>query len=309
VLYANHEVPQLPVLSGAAQPKGNSMNKSLRWAVPVAALGIAGLALALPGSASAASSTTYRAALRPIALNTPAGAASGQLTLTLSGNQATITEHVSGLASKLPTDKKTLNSLGIPTSFAGAPFPHVQHIHINGHSGCPTPAADANHDGLITVAEAQDNYGPIGTTLSTKGDTSPKSAADVTIAPGGGSFTYSRTISLDQATLTALQSGKAEIVVHGLNPANAPKASLTTANSLGITLPGAHKKAAAIATGPALCGALTAQQMSSMPVGSSPTGGGSTAGIEDGVLFGIGGGLILTAGGVFAVRRRYARQS
>ena len=285
------------------------MKKSLRWAVPVAALGVAGLGLALPGSAAAASSTTYQASLRPVALNTPAGAASGQVRLTLSGNQATVNEHVSGLATKLPTDKKTLNTLGIPTAFAGAPFPHVQHIHINGHSGCPTSAADSNHDGLITVAEAADNYGPIGTTLSTKGDTSPKSAADVTIAPGGGSFNYQRTITLDQATLSALRSGKAEIVVHGLNPANAPKASLTTPNSLGVTLPGAHKKVAAIATAPALCGALTTSQMSSMPVGSSPTGGGSTSGVEDGALLGIGGGLILAAGGVFAARRRFARQS
>lgn len=285
------------------------MTKSLRWAVPIAALGIAGLGLALPGSASAATSTTYRASLRPVALNTPAGAASGTFTLALHGNQATVSEHVSGLATALPTDKKTLNTLGIPTAFAGKPFPHVQHIHINAQHQCPTSSADANHDGLITVAEAQDNYGPIGTTLSTKGDTSPKAAADVTVAPGGGSFTYTRTFTLNQATLSAVRNNTGVVVVHGLNPANAPKAALTTPNSIGVTLPGAHKKVAAIATAPALCGALAAQQMSSMPVGSSPTGGGSTAGTEDGALFGLGGGLILAAGGVFAVRRRDARQS
>jgi hypothetical protein len=185
----------------------------------------------------------------------------------------------------------------------------VQHIHINAQHQCPTSSADSNHDGLITVTEAMDNYGPIGTTLSTKGDTSPKAAADVTVAPGGGSFTYQRTFTLNPATLKALKNNTGVIVVHGLNPANAPKASLTTPNSLGVTLPGAHKKVAAIATAPALCGALTTQQMSSMPVGSSPTGGGSTAGTEDGMLLGIGGGLILTAGGLFAVRRRYARQN
>lgn len=285
------------------------MNKSLRWAVPLAALGIAGLGLALPGAASAATSTTYRATLNPVALNTPTGAASGQLTLTLNGDQATISEHVTGLATTLPTDTKTLKSLGIPTAFAGMPFPHVQHIHINGNHGCPSASADSNNDGLITVAEAQDDYGPIGTTLSTKGDTSPKSAADVTIAPGGGHFTYQRTITLDQATLTAIRNNKAEIVVHGLNPANAPKAALTTPNSLGVTLPGASKKVKAIATAPALCGVLSTSQMSTMPKGSSPTGGGSTAGIEDGGLLGLGGGLILAAGGVLLARRRYTRPS
>lgn len=284
------------------------MTKPLRWTVPTVALGIAGLAVAAPGVAAASSSSSYQATLNPVALNTPSGAASGRLTLTLNGSTATISEHVTGLGATLPTDKKTLNALGIPTSFAGAPFPHVQHIHINGKTGCPTASADGNGDGLITVVEAQDNYGPIGTTLSTKGDTSPKSAADVTIAPGGGSFTYNRTITLDQATLTAIKNNKAEIVVHGLNPANAPKASLSTPNSLGVTLPGAHKKVAAVATAPALCGALVSSQMAAMPNGSSPTGGGSTAGIEDGGLFGIGGGLLLTAGGAFALRRRYARQ-
>jgi len=284
------------------------MIKPLRWTVPIAALGIAGLGLALPTGASAATATSYQATLNPVALNTPSGAASGQLTLTLNGNQATISEHVTGLGATIPTDTNTLNALGIPTAFAGKPFPHVQHIHINGNGGCPTASADGNGDGAISVVEAQDNYGPIGTTLSTQGDTSPKAAADVTIAPGGGSFTYQRTITLDQATLTAIQNNKAEIVVHGLNPANAPKASLSTTNSLGVTLPGASKKVAMIATAPALCGALTASQMSSMPVGSSPTGGGSTAGIEDEALFGVGAGLILAAGGLFALRRRYGHE-
>ena len=282
------------------------MKKSALLAAPTVAVGIA--MFALPGIASAASATSYQADLKPVALNTPAGAASGHLMLSLNGNQATITETVSGLAASIPTDTATLDSLGIPAAFAGKPFPHVQHIHINGGGGCPTAAADGNKDGLITVVEAQDDYGPIGTTLSTSGDTSPQAAADVTIAPGGGSYTYKRTIALDQATLTAIKAGKAEIVVHGLNPANAPKASLTTPNSLGVTLPGASKQVAAIATAPALCGALNVSQMSSMPSGAAATGGGSTAGLQhEGLL--AGGAALIAAGAVaggFAVRRRSA---
>ncbi len=285
------------------------MNKLLRWAVPVAAVGIAGLGLALPSAASAATSTTYQATLSPVPLNTPSGAASGTFTLTLNGDQATVSEQVSGLAATLPTDKKTLSALGIPTAFAGAPFPHVQHIHINGQDQCPSSSADTNNDGAISTVEGQPAYGAVGTTLSTKGDTSASAAADVTIAPSGGGFTYKRTFTLNQATLNAIRNNSAVIVVHGLNPANAPKASLSAPNSLGVTLPGASKKVALIATAPALCGVLSASQMSATPVGSSPTGGGSTAGIEDGALLGLGGGLILAAGGAFAARRRYARQS
>jgi len=286
------------------------MGKLSRLAVPVAAAGIAGLAgLALAMPASAATSTTYQATLNPVPLNTPSGAASGHFTLTLNGNQATVTEQVNGLATTLPTDKTTLASLGIPAAFAGKPFPHVQHIHINGQDQCPTASADANHDGVLSTVEGQPAYGAIGTTLSTSGATDTSTATNVLVAPGGGSFTYKRTFTINSATLSAIQNNKAVIVVHGLNPANAPKASLTTPNSLGVTLPGASKKLALIGTAPALCGVLTASQMSSTPVGSSPTGGGSTAGIEDEALFGLGGGLLLAAGGAFAIRRRYGRNS
>lgn len=287
------------------------MNRTTRLAMPVAALGIvglAGLALAMPANATA-SSTTYQATLSPVALNTPSGAASGHLTLTLSGDQATVSETVSGLADKLPTDTKTLASLGIPAAFAGKPFPHVQHIHIDGMDQCPSASADSNGDGVISTVEGQPAYGKIGTTLSLKGATGASTATDVTVAPGGASFTYKRTFTLNAATMSAIHNNKAVIVVHGLNPATAPKASLSTANSLGVTLPGASKKLALIGTAPALCGVLQASQMSATPVGSSPTGGGSTAGIEDEALFGLGGGLILAASGVFFARRRFGRQN
>lgn len=244
-----------------------------------------------------------------MALNTPVGAASGEFTLTLNGDQATVSEQVSGLAVTLPTDTSTLDALGIPAAFAGKPFPHVLHIHINGANACPTASADANGDGAISTTEGQPAYGGIGTTLSTTGDISPAAATDVTIAPSGGSFTYTRTFTLDQATLTAIQNNKAVIVVHGLNPATAPKIALTAPNSLGVTLPGANKPVALIATAPALCGVLSASQMAATPVGSSPTGGGSTAVVEDGAMLAVGGGLILAAGGVLAVRRRYVAQS
>jgi len=229
--------------------------------------------------------------------------------LTLNGDQATVSEQVSGLAAALPTDTTTLSSLGIPAAFAGKPFPHVQHVHINGADTCPTSSADTNGDGVISTVEGQPAYGMIGTTLSLTGDTSAKAATDVTVAPGGGSFTYQRTFTLNQDTLSAIQNNKAVIVVHGLNPATAPKASLTTANSLGVTLPGASTKLALIGTAPALCGTLVASQMSSIPGGAPDTGGGSTSGVEDEALLGLGGGMILAAGGVFAARRRFGRQN
>lgn len=258
-------------------------------------------------AASSTAGTSYQATLSPVALNTPAGAASGKLMLTIKGNQATISEQVSGLATKLPTDKATLEALGVPVAFAGAPFPHVQHIHIDGNATCPVASADTNKDGVISTVEGQPAYGKIGTTLSMKGATDGSTALDVTVAPGGGSYTYKRTFTINAATLTAIQKNKAVIVVHGLNPANAPKASLSTPNSLDLTLPGASKKVAVIATAPALCGTLTAMQMNGVPVGSADTGGGSMAasGVNQ-MELGLGALALLAAGGVALIgfRRR-----
>lgn len=282
--------------------------KFLLTAVPAVAC-VAAMGMGVPAAHAAGNgSTTYQAKLAPVALNTPSGAASGSVWLTLNGDKLTVNEKVSGLATNLPKDKKTLDALGIPTAFAGAPFPHVQHIHINGGDTCPTASADTNGDGVISTVEGQPAYGKIGTTFSVKGATDASTATDVTKAPGGGSFTYKRTFTVNQDTLSALKNNKAVVVVHGLNPANAPKASLSTANSLGVTLPGASKKLALIGTAPALCGKLEAAQMNTVPSGGVQTGGGSTSGTQDMGLFYGAGALVLGAGAVLGMRRRFGKQ-
>ncbi len=281
-------------------------NKVLLSAVPIAAC-VAAIGVGAPAAHAAGTSgaTTYTANLAAVTPNAPAGSVSGKVTVTVTGDQATVTEKVSGLAAKLPTDKKTLASLGIPAAFAGAPFPHVQHIHINGQGSCPTAADDTNKDGVVSVKEGIPNYGNIGTTLSVKGTTDPSAAVDVTVAPGGANFTYQRTFTLNQPTLTAIKANKAEIVVHGLNPANAPKASLTSPNSLGVTLPGATKKLALIGTAPTLCGQLTASQMNTMPQGSVNTDYASTTDSTNSVALAGGAAAIALGGaGVLLMRRR-----
>ncbi len=265
------------------------MSKTSRMAIPVAALGIAGMALVLPaGSAGAATATSYQATLSPVALNNVTG--SGTVMLQLNGDQATVTEHVNGLAA----------------TFMDKPYPHVQHIHIPGAGGglgqCPAASDDTSGDGVLNTTEGTRAYGPIGTTLSTSGDTTPAAATTLTVAPSGASFDYTRTFTLDPATLSAVTSGKAVVVVHGLDPATLSAAAQAEKSELVPSLPLA-------ATSPALCGALVASQASSMPVGSSPTGGGSTSGLQDEGALAVGGALILAAGGVFAARRRTTRQS
>jgi hypothetical protein len=245
--------------------------------LPVVGLAALGLTLAAPAVAFAQSPgpATYQAMLQPVPLN-GANGASGTLTLSLNGDVATISEHVSGLAA----------------TFMGAPYPHVQHIHGGAMGTCPTASADTNHDGVISTTEGAPSYGGIVTTLSVSGGTTPASGTDLKIAPSGASISYNRTITLDQATLTAIQNHTAVIVVHGLNPATAAKGATSEKSDLVPSLPLA-------ATSPALCGALTA-----MPSGAPVTGGGSTAGTQDLGLFGLGGALVLGGAGTLFYRRR-----
>jgi hypothetical protein len=205
--------------------------------------------------------------------------------ISLNGSQATVTEHVSGLAA----------------SFNGQPYPHVQHIHIGAKGVCPDTSADTSGDGVISTTEGAPSYGAIGATLSTSGDTSPAAGTTLTVAPSGASYDYKRTFTLDAKTLSSLENGTAVVVVHGLDPAKLPAAAQKEPSDLVPSLPLA-------ATSPALCGSLTASQMSSMPTGAAATGGGSTAGLQHEGLA-AGGAALLAAGavtGAVALRRRRA---
>jgi hypothetical protein len=246
------------------------MRKSLRTLVPLAAAALPLVALAAP--ASAATGTTYQTTLN--ALNHSSG--SGMATVSLHGNQADVNVSWSGLAA----------------SFNGGAYPHVQHIHIAGQGACPTMADDKNNDGVISTTEGGPAYGGIGTTLSTKGDTSPKAATDIKIAPAGGSTSYHRSITLSSATVQSLKAGTGVVVVHGLDPATLSKKAQNEKSDLVPSLPLA-------ATSPALCGVL-----SSMPSGGVATGTGSTSGVEDLGLLALGGGLVALGGGAFVARRR-----
>jgi hypothetical protein len=254
--------------------------KMLLSLAPVAAVCMA--ALSMSSAAAAAGSSNYQATLN--ALNHSTG--SGTLSLSLNGNQATVTERVSGLAA----------------TFGGAPYPHVQHIHGGALGTCPTTSADKNGDGVINTTEGAPFYGGVLTTLHTTGDTSPAAGTNIKTAPSGASYSYSRTITLSAAALAAVKGGTAVIVVHGLDPATLSKQAQGEKSDLVPSLPLA-------ATSPALCGKLVASQMSSIPSGAVKTGGGSTSGIQDEGLIALSGALLFGAGATMVARRRLSRQS
>ncbi len=251
------------------------MRTPVKMMLPLAAAAV-GLALTPAAAFADHANGSYQTTLNQ--LNGSGG--SGMSTVSISGDQATIDVSWSGLAQ----------------TFDGAPYPHVQHIHIGARGECPTPDADKNGDGVINTAEGQPAYGPIGTTLSLEGDTSPAAGTDLKVAPGGSSLEYSRTFTLNEDTLDALAEGTGVIVVHGLDPATLSKEAAEAKSELVPSLPLA-------ATSPALCGAL-----SGMPTGGVATGGGETTGVENAAILGAGGGLLAAAavGGLVLRRRQLA---
>jgi hypothetical protein len=98
-------------------------------------------------------------------------------------------------------------------------LPHAQHIHgfKKAVSECPTLAA-SGRDNLITTAEGLPSYGPIQVSLTTTGDTSPKSALAVDrfpVANAKGTVEYERTFSVPANVAKNL--GKKVIVQHGVD--------------------------------------------------------------------------------------------
>ncbi|WP_104180167.1 CHRD domain-containing protein [Arthrobacter sp. B0490] len=258
------------------------MNKKMRFlAVPALAIS----AVALVGSPAMAADASYSSTLGQ--LNGTTG--TGTITVDVVGDQAMVNLQVSGLAQ----------------TFMDAPYPHVQHIHGGSKGVCPTPANDANGDGIVNVAEGAPGYGDIQTTLTTSGATTPAEGLNLALGGQGGTYSIQRTITLDAATQKSLEDGVAVVVVHGLDPATAgvPAEVFNSPSELNPDLPLG-------ATSPALCGTLVKTQMGAMPSGGADTGVATESTSSTGMMA-LGGGLVLAAaaGGTFAVRRRVAQNA
>jgi hypothetical protein len=238
-------------------------------------------ALAMASSPALAAEGSHQATLNEI--NGSGG--TGSVWLDVQGDKAALDLQVSGLAE----------------TFNDGPYPHVQHIHSGeeARGECPTAAADENGDGVISTTEGAPSYGPIVTTLGTKGSTSPDEGLNLKLAGMGGSYQIQRDIELNADTQKALDEGKAVVVVHGLDPATLSKEAQEAKSDLDPSLPLA-------ATSPALCGVLAA-----MPVGGADTGVTQETGGNNTGALALGGGLVLAAaaaGGTYIVRRNAASQ-
>jgi hypothetical protein len=195
-----------------------------------------------------------------------------------------------------------------------ADAPHAAHIHFgaDARNECPT-AEDNNAEALegeeapethFTTTEGAPAYGEIVVSLTTEGDTSPDSALAVERFGVGDDFEYSRgDVQVSEDVAQAITSGKAVVVIHGVDydGDGAYSAADRGMSELNPDLPGE-------ATDPALCGVLNASQMGEMPEGGVETGAGSTTGVENAGLIGLGA-LATAGGGALLIRRRFSADS
>ena len=125
--------------------------------------------------------------------------ASGTANLALEGDQLTTDIASEGLAPGLP---------------------HAQHIHglEQAMSECPTILNDQNGDNLVNTTEGEPSYGPILTSFTTEGDTSPESGLAVDrfpVADENGNLTYGRTFGVPANVAERL--GDFAVVQHGVD--------------------------------------------------------------------------------------------
>lgn len=249
------------------------MHQIHKRALPVAALTLVALPLIGVAPAHAATNDTFSANLT--ALN--GSGAHSKVVGKLSGDTLWITVTSSGLSAGLP---------------------HAAHLHIGGTNSCPAPTQRGTGvDGHLRVKDGAASYGSIAVSLTTSGDTSPKSALAVDRFPVGNT-TYTRNIPISATIAGEIRAGKAVVVQHGVDYNKSGKYDGASKSELNATLPEE-------ATDPATCGRLEVSQLSGIPNRGPQTGNGSTMGMQHAGALGAGAAAIAVGGvGLIALKRR-----
>lgn len=147
--------------------------------------------------------------------------------------------------------------------------PHATHIHygFEARNECPALSEDINKDGLLETSDGTAAYGPVSTSFTTSGDTSPSSVLAVDRSPtyANGSE-YKRNFLFTDEQAQPVRAGHGVVVVHGIDTLEKDgKYSGDQKSELDPTLP-------AEATAPAVCGVLAAANTDNH---SSNNGGGA----------------------------------
>ncbi len=220
--------PRKPAGSRPSSPAG----KRYRWPllgglVLVAAIAAVVILLTSGGSTPAQAAGRFAGVESPVPTNHVSGA--GAATVTLQGNLATVTVDTNGL----------LNAV------------HLMHIH-GGTGKCPTASAAQVVSGqrFISASAGDRIYGPVVTSLTQHGGSSPSLHLDSPLFSTGSDIRYTRTLTLGPGVAAQIRNGLAVIVVHGIDY----NGNGVYDNSLGV---------GGEAGAPALCGVLFPSQTAS----------------------------------------------
>ena len=208
-----------------------------------AALSLVGIGavtlLTTPGTATAHSAPSAPAVARVEPLNNSGVRGTAHASVRVSGDRIDVRVRAGGLLLRQP---------------------HAMHIHFspNAKHQCPTVRQDRNRDHRLNVVEGVPQYGAIAVSLTTRGDTSPKSglAVDRFLTTPRGVLNYSRGgIKVSKSVAAAIKRGEAVVVIHGLDYNQNLKYDMAGAGAseLNPALP-------AEATDPAACGVLRAHK-------------------------------------------------
>jgi hypothetical protein len=187
----------------AASPASTGMSprahvpRRYRFAAVTAVLACAGTAVIIAltsGGSSTLKPASFDGLLQPVPVNRVTG--SGSATVGIRGDSATVTVNTNGLIAA----------------------PHLMHIH-GGSGRCPSASAARRYNGHLVVGAAEGNavYGPVVTSLTERGSTSPAADLTASLYPATGHIHYRRTVHLAPGVTGQIKAGLAVIVVHGIN--------------------------------------------------------------------------------------------
>ena len=158
------------------------------------------LAFGLLGAASAANADNVKNTVDAVLSQLNFSGVSGTASVEVTGNKLDVTFDATGL---------------LPNA------PHAVHIHFGEQASheCPTQSADGG-DGQLSTTDGLPFYGPIVTSLTITGDTSPASALAIerfSDAPDG-TISYDReNIKTDRDVAKAIEAGQGVLVLHGVD--------------------------------------------------------------------------------------------
>ncbi len=227
--------PPAPASGGSGPPDSGAARKGSRKPLAVLAVllliaaGAVAYVVSSGGGKSTPAGPSFHATADPVPTNRVTGG--GTATLVLVGNKVTATINIHGLINQ----------------------PHFMHIHAGGTGQCPPASAARLHNGHLSISTGNGIkfYGPAQVSLTTSGDTSPKSIVVSDRYPSTGTISYQRTFTVGPGVAAALRANNAVFVVHGISYDHTGfYDDFLGKSDLDSRLPGE-------ASAPALCGPVT----------------------------------------------------